>query len=384
MLKKKKIGDIGEIVNGGTPSTKNESYWNGSIPWITPNDLSSNESKWIKYGERSITKEGLENSSAKYVPEKSILLSTRAPVGYVVRNEIDASTNQGMKAFVPNSDLVDANYIYYYFKKNTRLLNLRSGGTTFRELSTKSLKSIDILLPNLETQTRVGSTISAFDDKIDLNTKLISKLNENAQLLFYKWFVDFNFPNEEGKPYKDSGGEFTSENKQLVPKGWHHAKLSDLTNIATGKKDANHATENGEYPFYTCSSEQLNSPTYSFDTKAMILAGNGEFWFNRYEGKFEAYQRNYVIESKSDEMFDYLYLNLDKYLDVITSKSAGSIIKYLTKSMITELEVIIPDDITLRNFNKIINPLFAKNDLLKKQNKHLKELRNLLIHKLIQ
>lgn len=384
MLKKKKIGEVGEIVNGGTPSTKNESYWDGNIPWITPNDLSSNESKWIKYGERSITKEGLENSSAKYVPEKSILLSTRAPVGYVVRNEIDASTNQGMKAFVPNSNLVDANYIYYYFKKNTRLLNLRSGGTTFRELSTKSLKSIDILLPNLETQTRVGSTISALDDKIDLNTKLISNLDENAQLLFYKWFVDFNFPNEEGKPYKDAGGEFISVKKQLIPKGWNHTKLGDLTNITTGKKDANHATENGGYPFYTCSSEQLSSPTYSFDTKAMILAGNGEFWFNRYEGKFEAYQRNYVIESKSDEMFDYLYLNLDKYLDVITSKSAGSIIKYLTMSMITELEVIIPDDITLRKFNKIINPLFAKSDLLKKQNKYLEELRNLLIHKLVQ
>lgn len=383
MLFEKKIGDLGKIINGGTPSTANESFWNGEIPWITPNDLSNYDSKWIKYGERNITKEGLEKSSAKYVPAESILISTRAPVGYVVRNEIDASTNQGIKAFVPNPELVNANYMYYYFKKNTRLLNLRSGGTTFRELSTNSLKFIDVLLPDLETQTKTGDIISVFDDKIELNKELISSLEEYSQLLFHKWFVDFNFPNEEGKPYKNEGGELTLVNNQLVPKGWEHLKLGDLTNITTGKKDANHATEDGQYPFYTCSSEQLNSPTYSFDTKAMILAGNGEFWFNRYEGKFEAYQRNYIIESKSDNMFDYLYLNLDKYLNVITSKSAGSIIKYLTMGMITELEVIIPDDITLQKFNKIINPLFTKIDLLKKENTYLEEIRNLLIHKLL-
>src|SRR5699024_8166837 len=120
-----------------------------------------------------------------------------------------------------------------------------------------------------------------------------------------------------------------------------------------------------------------------FDTKAMILSGNGEFWFNRFEGKFEAYQRNYIIESNSNKMFDYLYLNINKYLNKITSKSAGSIIKYLTMSIITDLEVIIPDETTLWKFNGVINPIFQKIDSLKKQNLQLEQIRDLQILKFI-
>lgn len=171
--------------------------------------------------------------------------------------------------------------------------------------------------------------------------------------------------------------------KQVLPKEWNQEKIGDLTIITTGKKDANHATLDGPYPFYTCSSEQLKSPTYSFDTRAMILAGNGEFWFNRFEGKFEAYQRNYIIEANSSNMFDYLYLNIDKYLNIITSKSAGSIIKYLTKGMITELKVIIPNEKILQKYNKIVNPLFQEIDSLQKENIQLQQMRDLLIHKLI-
>lgn len=295
----------------------------------------------------------------------------------------DGGCSADVLAIRVNKEKILPEYLYYVLFQD-RFFNyvmVGAKGVKMPRGDKRFIMNYQFTLPDLKTQELILRNISPITYKIDSNLKLILTLEEFNQILFHKWFVEFNFPNKEGKSYKDNNGKIQNLEGKLLPSGWSFEKLGNLTDVNTGKKDANHSTSDGQYPFYTCSSEQLNSPTYSFDTKAMILAGNGEFWFNRYEGKFEAYQRNYIIESKSDKMFDYLYLNLDKYLNIITSKSAGSIIKYLTMGMITELEVIIPNDMTLRKFNEIVNPIFKEIDSLKKENIQLEDMRDLLIHK---
>ena len=112
--KKFKLSEIGEVVGGATPSTKDSSNYDGNIAWITPKDLASFTGRYIKKGERSITKKGFESCSTKMLPKNSILFSSRAPIGYVAIAANDLCTNQGFKSFIPG-EKVDYLFMYYVF-----------------------------------------------------------------------------------------------------------------------------------------------------------------------------------------------------------------------------------------------------------------------------
>lgn len=279
-------------------------------------------------------------------------------------------------------------YFYYYVTSESMLsyLQMRAESRigSFPQITFDLMSSLKIEIPPLNEQKEIVNKLESLDRILKENKKLLSIIEEYTQLLFHKWFVDFNFPDGNGNPYKDSGGEMVEVDGKMIPKGWNVTIFGKKVSISTGKKDANHSTTDGEFVFFTCSKDQIKSPTYSFDTKAMILAGNGEFWLNRFEGKFEAYQRNYVIESNDTEWFDFLYLYLQKHLKEITKQSSGSIIKYLKLGMITDFKTLNPDEVTLKSFNNIISPLLNKIDLLKIENSILEETRDLLIKKLIK
>lgn len=150
----KKLGEVCEIVNGGTPKTKVRSYWGGDNLWITPKDMGKLHSKFIFDTARKITSSGLKNSSAKLLPIKSIVLSTRAPIGYVAINSKPLATNQGCKGIIPTKNL-STYFLYYFLISSVALLNTLGHGTTFKELSSSVLANIPIPLPPLAEQERI-------------------------------------------------------------------------------------------------------------------------------------------------------------------------------------------------------------------------------------
>lgn len=154
----KKLGEVSEILNGGTPKTNIAEYWDGDIHWITPADLGKLKKPTVDDTPRKITRLGLEKSSAKLFPENSIILSTRAPIGHLAINEVPMSTNQGCRGIVPSKKL-DTWYLYYFLKKNVELLDSLGTGATFKELSTKALAGVEIPLPPLHEQQRIVSIL---------------------------------------------------------------------------------------------------------------------------------------------------------------------------------------------------------------------------------
>ena len=151
-----KIKDLPiKVINGGTPSTANPNYWNGDIPWITPKDLSNHNSRYISKGERFITKEGLNNSSAKLLPKNTILLTSRAPIGYLALAEQMVSTNQGFKSLVCDDKVILPLYMFYNLStKISDLINI-SSGSTFLELSKDSLEKFEINIHDFSTQQHI-------------------------------------------------------------------------------------------------------------------------------------------------------------------------------------------------------------------------------------
>ena len=143
-----KLSDLGTVVGGGTPSkAKNEYYTHNGIAWITPKDLSLHPNKFTSKGEIDITQEGYANSSAKIMPEGTILFSSRAPIGYITIAKNEVCTNQGFKSVIPKANIGTA-YIYFYLKTHTEEIENKASGSTFKEASGSLMNSLDAIIPS--------------------------------------------------------------------------------------------------------------------------------------------------------------------------------------------------------------------------------------------
>lgn len=213
------LGELGTIVGGATPSTKNPSFYDGNIPWLTPKDLSVNSNKYILRGERNITEAGFKSCSCKILPKGSVLFSSRAPIGYVAIAANDMCTNQGFKSVIPNEE-TDSEFLYYLLKYNKDYIASQGSGTTFAEVSGKTMKDIEVVVPKeKEDQRRIASILSSLDRKIELNNKINADLEEMAQAIFKNWFVDF-------EPFKD--GKFVDSELGMIPEGWRVGSYSEM------------------------------------------------------------------------------------------------------------------------------------------------------------
>lgn len=148
------ISDLGVVVGGSTPSkAKPEYYTESGIAWITPKDLSINKSKFISHGENDITDLGLKNSSATIMPEGTVLFSSRAPIGYIAIAAGEVTTNQGFKSVVPKPE-IGTPFVYFFLKHNLPIIEGMASGSTFKEVSGSTMKSIPAVIPDTDTLGR--------------------------------------------------------------------------------------------------------------------------------------------------------------------------------------------------------------------------------------
>lgn len=180
------LGEIGIVVSGGTPSSRQPNFWGGDIAWITPADLSNYKNKYIEQGQRSISKVGLDYSSAKLLPKGSVMFSSRAPIGYTVIAKNDIATNQGFKNLVlTKSGYPD--YIYYFLLASKQLAESYASGTTFLELSATKFSQIPFPLPPLVEQYRIVDKIEELFSELDKSQENL--LNAQKQLEIYRQVI---------------------------------------------------------------------------------------------------------------------------------------------------------------------------------------------------
>ena len=267
-----------------------------------------------------------------------------------------------------------SNYLYYWITSSEgySILNNTAIGSSQKALTISALKGIILPLPSIEEQKRIVEILATYDNLIENNQKQIKLLEEAAQRLYKEWFVDLRFPGYETTPIIDG-----------VPQGWKKVSLGDIAPILTGKKDANYGTEDGKYPFFTCSQEPIKAPSYSFDTSAVILAGNGDFNVKLYRGRFEAYQRTYVLSPYDDKCLYLLYNAVNESMAVLVKGASGSTIKFLTKGMIESIPLFIPTDDLLTQYNSYSEAVQRKLESLKKAIKNAAEARDRLLPKLM-
>lgn len=377
-----KLGNIADIYDGphATPKKIENGKYFLSISSLDNGSLDLSKSAFIS--DKDFIK-----WTKRVQPQKGDLLfsyETRLGEAALMPDNLQACLGRRMGLLRPKKDKVIPQYLLFAylspeFQKVIRKNTIK--GATVDRIALNELGNFPIYIPDLKTQQSIAAVLSALDKKIALNKQINARLEEMAKTLYDYWFVQFDFPDANGKPYKSSGGEmvFDETLKREIPKGWKSFKLSELVTLSTGKEDANFATEQGIYPFFTCSEKILKCDVYSFDTQAILLAGNGTFSVKRFTGRFNAYQRTYVLEPKSKNLYPIVYFVIIDNVVKFTSGSRGSIIKFITRGDIENIDVVLPNDIENMRFSEVLYTYLLQAELLEKQNYQLTQLRDFLL-----
>lgn len=322
-----KISDLGTVVGGATPSTKKaKNYEGGNIAWITPKDLSTFSGRYIQRGERNITEIGLKSCSTQLLPKNTVLFSSRAPIGYVAIAANEVCTNQGFKSVIPNVE-TDPLFLFYLLKHNKDKIEAMGSGTTFKEVSGKTMNNIIVRVPSdKEVQKNIASILGTLDDKIEENERINNNLEQQADALYQAFF----------SPKSRTQGKIV--------------KLDEYCSIFTGKKNANASVDGGKYKFFTCAPEALQIDSYIYDGNAIIVSGNGAYTGRTrfYSGKFDLYQRTYACTLLDSINPDYIFplywfvkLELSKK---IMGGTRGSAIPYIVMNDLAKFEFVYNPD----------------------------------------
>ena len=237
---------------------------------------------------------------------------------------------------------------------------------------------LSLYLPEYKEQVKIGDMLYSMEQKIQINKRICTILESMAKTLYDYWFTQFDFPDENGKPYRSSGGEmvWNDQLKREIPKGWAVTTMSALTTVLTGKEDANFSTPNGNYKFFTCAQETIFCDTPAFSGHAVLIAGNGDFNVKHYTGSFNAYQRTYVLIPKESKYYAIMYIVAQQQIQAFKQGSNGSIVKFITKGDVENIPIILPDnDVCLDALNRI----FDKIEHCERENDELTKLRDWLL-----
>ncbi len=341
-----KLKDVGRIVSGGTPSTANDEYWSEEIAWITPADLSGYANKHIGKGRKSISKKGLDSSSAKILPKGSVLFSSRAPIGYVAIAANELATNQGFKNIIPNAS-VSSDYLYYYLKSSKKLAEESASGTTFKEISASKFAELPIPVPPLKIQQQIVSKIEELFSELDKGTENLKILQQ--QLKVYRQAV---LKRAFDNTYSEEGCiADVIEKIQIGPFG---AQLHKEDYIEGGIPLINPThIRNGQicpdYSFTISVGKRDSLSNYILEEGDIIMGRRGEMarcglvsaketgWFC---GTGSLYFR--PSPNKANPRFLYYYLSSDSVKKYLEANAGGTTMANLNKRIVGEIPAKLP------------------------------------------
>ena len=314
------------------------------------------------------------------IPAYNILMSSRAPIGLLAINKVECCTNQGFKSLILNKSICDVDYIYYYLKHHFQEIEGLGTGTTFKEVSKGSLLHLGISIPPLEEQQIKARLLSCIDAKIALNRSINHNLEAMAKQLYDYWFVQFDFPDENGKPYKSSGGKmvWNEKLKREIPEGWTCCNLSEIEpNIVTGKTPSTNDDSNfgGDIPFITI--DDLRRTQYVFYTtrtlsekgaysqlKKFLPVGSlccscigtvGILGFVGKRGQTNQQLNTVVFENEYNK--EYIYFSLGLYFRYASAK-VGNILPNMSKDDFSKILLLYPTKNLVMEYHKKVKNLF--------------------------
>lgn len=387
--KEVRLGDVcTRVCSGGTPKSTNLSYYGGEIPWLNTKEIDFNR---IYSTEKTITDSGLNNSSAKWIAPNTVTVAMYgATAGKSCIVKVPMTTNQACCNLTINDEVADYKFVYYTLKNDyTTLASLANGGAQ-QNLNAQIIKDYVLKMPSLADQRRIASILSSLDRKIELNNKINADLEEMAQAIFKNWFVDF-------EPFKD--GKFVDSELGMIPEGWKVGTLGDITKNKSAKvKERNDVkvlspVTTGEL---VLSEEYFTKQVFSSSIAKYKIVNKGDFAYNPARVNIGSLGRNdfdfdgcvspvYVVFSVLDgyENFFDLFRKTDFFKDSVGSLAIGGVRQSLSYDDLSSIEVIIPSENAVEEFNNLYNQMKKTIKANKLESSRLSLLRDTLLPRLM-
>ena len=242
-----KLSDVVTIISGGTPKTSVKEFWDGDIDWLAVADFNSSN-RYVSSASKKITELGLNNSNTKMLEKGDLIISARGTVGAIAQLTKPMAFNQSCFGLRGKKNKLDTDYLYYWLKNYVDVLLNKSQGSVFNTINLSTFDDIKIELPSIADQSKISNFLTLLDDKFQINNQINQGLEAMAKTLYDYWFVQFDFPDQNGKPYKSSGGKmvYNPELKREIPEGWGVTTFSSwISDNKTG--DWGKETSQGNY-----------------------------------------------------------------------------------------------------------------------------------------
>jgi len=383
------LSDLVDVIGGGTPKTTEESYWNGSIPWLSVKDFCGDK-KYVYNTEKSITEEGLNNSSTKLLHKDNIIISARGTVGELAMIPYDMAFNQSCFGLIPKGNN-DPHFVYYLLKDKVRSLKSQTQGSVFDTITKATFDRIECADYSEEDQRRIASILSSLDRKIELNNKINADLEEMAQAIFKNWFVDF-------EPFKD--GKFVDSELGMIPEGWKVGRLTEIASYMNGLAMQKFPPENNEDSLPVLKIKELgqgfcgtDSDRCSCNIKDECKIHNGDVIFSWSGtllvdvwcgGDCGLNQHLFKVTSKEYPKWFYYYWtkhHLQEFIHIAKDKAVT--MGHIKRGHLEEALVAIPDNDSMERAHELFEPILSKMISLRLENSRLSLLRDTLLPRLM-
>jgi type I restriction enzyme S subunit len=411
--KEYKLGEICKVKGGKRlPKGNNLTTVPNSHPYIRVRDMGE---KYLPINNLEYVPNEIFPSIKNYIVDKGdLLLSIVGTVGLVslVNDELDkASLTENCVKIIPQKDIIDNEFLYYFLKSNIGQEEIfrKIVGAVQPKLPIYNINDIGLNIPDLPTQTAIAEILSSLDDKIELNNKINQELETLAQTLFKQWFIDFEFPNEKGEPYKSSGGEMVESELGEIPKGWVVSKFGDLVDIINGyafkSKDFNDISTEGILKIRNINGIVVDIVNTDFVSSEVVSKLNNKFkiqtgdiliamtgaevgkigvtpesdkslWLNQRVGKV-------VPKNKTQVSFIHTMFNVLNLTEVVKNEAMGSAQPNISSQGIEKIKILMPSINLIDEYSSMFNKKYELFYKSLAENQELVDLRDTLLPKLI-
>lgn len=367
--------DIVELIGGGTPKTSKAEYWGGNINWLSVKDF-NDENRYVYSTEKTITEEGLNNSPTKLLRKDDIIISARGTVGELAMIPFPMAFNQSCYG-VRAKDGINSTFLYYLIKHSVRKLKAMTHGSVFDTITRDTFANIEVAIPDIETQQRVAKMLADIDDKVENNQRINNNLEQQAVLLFKKWFIEFD----------NSSKNMLETRFGLVPESFKLLKNGELPLVVTDY------VANGSFASLKANVTLYQEPNYAYFIRNTDLkSGTFEVFVDEHSYNFLSkstlYGGEIIISNVGDVGSVFLCPKLDKpmtlgnniimlrpeqenlhyYLyiwfkwlygqSLIQGIKGGSAQPKFNKTDFKNLPIFLPPDDLLEQFHQIVKPMF--------------------------
>lgn len=401
------IKKVGKVVTGKTPKTAIIENYGTDYMFISPREL--HQGYIIKDSEKGLSKKGFNSIKNNTISGVSVLVGC---IGWDMGNValcIDTcATNQQINSITNFKDGYNPYYVYYWLSTKKEYLSQIATVTRTPILNKSTFEEILVPIPKLCVQNDIVSFLSAIDDKIQLNNSIIAELEEMAKTIYDYWFIQFDFPNDEGKPYRSSGGEmvWNEQLKREIPKGWEVKKLDDFVKVIRGVTYSKHEVSDVPKEGYTTllRSNNISNGTINYDSLVYVkdkcisdsqMLSEPSIFIAMSSGSKEHVGKTAIVPcnlntafgafcSKIDivkNAFSWLaiYFRTEYFKSYINNICLGTNINNLNNEHISSIKLPVPPQSILNEYSSLILALFAKQGNSHIQNQELAKLRDSLL-----